>query len=109
MSTMATNKNVLIKFLNLFLVSVKGDFLIDGANCKIANLNPFSKDAMKIFKRGKYEACSSIRPLTSIENIIGDEFNLVLHKERKNDYLSWWQKDIKVNIFKNCIFQFRNS
>lgn len=74
-----------------------GDFLIDGPNCKIPNMNPFAKDAMKVFKREKFEPCSMQRPLTSVaQNFDDDTMKLIIHDEHKKDYLAWWQTHVKV-------------
>lgn len=76
---------------------VEGDFLIDGPNCKILNLSPFDKDAMRIFERDEFEPCSKRRPLTSVEqNFKTDKARLIIHHEHKNEYLAWWQSDIEV-------------
>ena len=81
-----------------FNFAVYGDFLIDGPNCKIPNLNPFADEAMKIFKRVKYVPCSDKKPLTSVkQNFETDEALLMIHDDRKKEYLSWWQSDITVN------------
>lgn len=82
-------------FWNLFF-TVYGDFLINGPNCKIPNMNPFAKEAMKVFKRENFQACSPIRPLTTVETFEDGRAKLRVHKDRKKDYLSWWQSDIKV-------------
>lgn len=89
---------ILIHFLEFF--AVYGDFLINGANCKIPNMNPFAKEAMKVFKRVKYEPCSAKRPLTSVDqNLEKDTAMLLIHDGRKSDYLSWWHKELKVWTF----------
>lgn len=86
--------------------TVYGEFLIDGPNCKIPNLNPFAKEAMKVFKRESFEACSPIRPLTSVETFDDGRAKLRIHKDRKKNYLSWWQSDLKVrekmSSYNNC-------
>lgn len=72
-------------------------FLIYGPNCKIRDLNPFDKDAMKIFKRSQFEPCSLLRPLTSVaSNFDNDTMRLIIHEEHKADYLAWWQKGFQV-------------
>lgn len=77
---------------------VPGSFLVNTPNCKIPNANPFAKEAMKIFKREKYEPCSKKRPLTSVDQSSkNDTATLMIHDEFKNDFLSWWQNDLKVN------------
>jgi hypothetical protein len=60
-------------------------------------MNPFTEEAMKIFKRVKYEPCSPKRPLTTVEqNFENDTAMLVIHDELKSHYLSWWHEDMKV-------------
>lgn len=73
-----------------------GDFLIDGPNCKIPNMNPFAKEAMKVFKRAKFEPCSATKPLTSVESFGADGMRVVVHQKLKKDYLGWWHSDIEV-------------
>lgn len=72
---------------------------------------------MRVFKREKYEACSQIRPLTSIVNTGDDSMKLIIHNELRKDYLSWWHSDLKVvdnnvsqaclaeNLFFQCCYQ----
>lgn len=83
---------------NQFLsFTVHGDFLIDGPNCKIPNMNPFAKEAMKVFKREKFEPCSPKWPLTSVaQNLENDTVQVIIHEDRKKDFLTWWQADLKV-------------
>jgi hypothetical protein len=65
-------------------------------------MNPFAKEAMKIFKRVKYEPCSPKRPLTTVEqNFENDTAMLVIHDDRKKDYLSWWHSELKVRTVKS--------
>jgi hypothetical protein len=47
--------------------SVPNGYLVWNPQCKIPDLNPFAKDVMKLFEAEKYKSCSSIPPLTSIE------------------------------------------
>lgn len=79
--------------------SVYGDFLINGPNCKIPNMNPFDKEAMKIFDREEFEACSKKQPLTTIEMDKDGKAKLIFHDERKKDFLSWWQDSMEVKSF----------
>lgn len=72
------------------------DFLISGPNCKIPNMDPFAKEAMNVFKREKYEPCSSITPLTSITNFGNDSVTLLINNDLKSEYLAPWQNDLKV-------------
>jgi hypothetical protein len=59
-------------------------------------MNPFAKEAMQNFKPEKF-TCSSKKPLTSVViNLETDEATLMIHEDRVNKYLSWWQKDLKV-------------
>jgi hypothetical protein len=82
--------------------TVPGNFLIDGPNCKIPNMNPFAQEAMNIFKRVKYEPCSKKSPLTSVEqNFEDDTAVLVIHESHKKDYLSWWHSELKVRELKH--------
>lgn len=60
-------------------------------------MDPYAKDAMKVFTRHKFEPCTEQSPLTSIKSNFSDDLmELIIHDEHKNDYLSWWQNDIKV-------------
>lgn len=52
---------------------------------------------MKVFKRENFEACSPFRALTSVETFEDGRAKLRIHKDRKKDYLSWWQSDLKVS------------
>jgi hypothetical protein len=82
---------------------VKGDFIVNTENCQIPNINPFSSDAMKVFKTEKYVTCSDKKPLTTIKEISNNNSKILLiHDELKNEYLSWWQSDYKVKfVFNN--------
>lgn len=62
-------------------------------------MNPFAKEAMKVFKREKYEPCSSKKPLTSVvQNFDNDTATLSIHEEHKKDFLSWWHKELNVRM-----------
>lgn len=80
----------------LFVFSVYGDFLINGPNCKIPNMNPFDKEVMKIFDREEFEACSKKQPLTTIEMGKDGKAKLIFHDDRKKDFLNWWQDNMEV-------------
>jgi hypothetical protein len=73
------------------------EFLIDGENCKIPNLNPFSKEAFIDFNRQQYTKCSERKPLTRVEHTAGGS-DLIIDASAKDEYTSWWQNDIKVCI-----------
>lgn len=61
-------------------------------------MNPFAKEAMKVFKREKFEPCSTKRPLTTVsQNFENDTVQLTIHNDRKKEYLAWWQSDVKVS------------
>jgi hypothetical protein len=70
--------------------------LIDGPNCKIPNINPFSKEAMQLFAPDKF-TCSSKQPLTSVViNLQTDEATLMIHEDRVTEFLSFGQSDLKA-------------
>lgn len=85
--------------LSELIFTVPGDFLVDGEFCKIPNLTPFSKEAMKVFRREKFEACSKVQPLTSIEILPNGTAQLLIHESAKKEFLSWWQADMTVRDF----------
>lgn len=60
-------------------------------------MNPFAKEAMKVFKRVKFEPCAAIKSLTSVESFGADSMRIVVHQKLKKDYLSWWQTEIEVS------------
>ena len=60
-------------------------------------MNPFAKEAMKVFKREKFKPCSSRQPLTSVEqNLANNTAALVIHHEGMKEFLSLWQNKLKV-------------
>lgn len=63
-------------------------------------MNPFAREAMKVFKRVKFESCSATKPLTSVESFGDDRMRVVVHQKLKKDYLGWWQSDIEVSIIR---------
>lgn len=73
-----------------------GDFLIDGENCKIPNLSPFSTNAMKVFKRVRYESCYDMDPITFIHR---DEngHKLMIDKKAIKSHIQWYMTKITVN------------
>lgn len=80
-----------------FILVVYGDFLINGPNCKIPNMDPYERNAMKAFTRHTFKPCSDEPLLTSVkQNFENDSVQLIIHHEHKNEYLSWWQSEIKV-------------
>lgn len=74
-----------------------GDFLINGPNCKIPNMSPFDKKAMKVFQREEFKACSSTRALTSVQNTREEKPKLIIHEDLRKDYVKWWQTDLNVS------------
>lgn len=61
-------------------------------------MNPFDKEAMKIFDREEFEACSKKQPLTIVMEKDG-RAKLIFHDERKKDFLNWWQDSMEVKSF----------
>jgi hypothetical protein len=91
--------------IELYLASVPGEFLINTENCKIPNVNPYSKEAMKYFKAWAPVKCnSSISPLTLIKRD-GDGVKLVIDKQIEKDYLGWWQDNYSVS--RRCFISYR--
>ncbi|KAG5683390.1 hypothetical protein PVAND_012675 [Polypedilum vanderplanki] len=75
----------------MYYSSVPGEFLIDNENCKIPNVNPYSSNAMNIFKVRKAKNCSDLPLLTSIERISYNDVRLNINYQYSKDYLSFWQ------------------
>lgn len=76
---------------------ISGEYLIEGENCKIPNLNPFSKEAMSVFTSQAYEKCNKIAPLTSVE-YHNDGAKLIINEKLKKDYILWFYNEMSVGI-----------
>lgn len=73
--------------------------MIDGENCKIPNLSPFSTEVMSFYKRLKYQKCHELNPLTYVEQDANLTRHLMINREEKPKYLSWYQNEIQVRVF----------
>lgn len=78
----------------MFGIPVNEEFLVDGVNCKIPNLSPFSKEAMSVFKREEPELCLSKRPWTTIiRNYETNEMKLFIR-----DHLSSYKSGVETKV-----------
>lgn len=91
------------KLIYFSLTSVFGDFLIDGENCKIPNLSPFSANAMRVFKRVKYKKCDDRKPLTSVQRDEDGNSRLIINYAEKKIFLYWFMNEMRVSVVRDTM------
>lgn len=91
-----------ISFCYLSLISLyaaNGEYFIDVPNCKLPDFNPFSKEALRVFKRLDQQECLKKPPLTSIvQDTHNDSVQIVLHRDQLENYLSNTKRDFNVSL-----------
>lgn len=70
-------------------LTVPKGYLVYGPNCRMASLDPFAGDVMKLFSKQKLPTCSKIDPLTEIShNRESNIVKLVFHEKNLAKYLN---------------------
>ncbi|XP_055382140.1 uncharacterized protein LOC129612520 isoform X2 [Condylostylus longicornis] len=77
-STTSTTTTTTSKSL-MFVPPPPSGYLVWSDKCKMPNLDPYSPEVMKYFKRESYEECSKDQPLTSVKfNTTTNRYMLIL-------------------------------
>lgn len=97
------------KYLNRSAPVFSDYLLLNNSQCKIPDVNPFSREAMDVFKRQNSVLCSDLDSLVFVEQNLEKDLAVLRIKDQADDFMSWWHKNLEVAIFFIFVEFFRES